>query len=381
MLSSDATRIALAGAHLAKDAAGKLDRSAKAKPPEPFVEVIEVATGRSLAVFKDGAAYDNLALSPNGDFLAAEDTARRGTFKVWHIPTKKAKELPLTTRILAGGVAFSPDNRSLYLLSPTGMKMAPLAGGAAKEMKFESPVVSANYCAANNLVAVGVSRSRYGKIEIQVYDAATHRPVKTLGMPRLPSVVQFTSDGKFLGAALAGGALGVWQTSDWMEVGSTLNAFGFDPAQIAVAPDGLTVAVRPKLLRGTMTELIDTKSGEKKTPLIARDVYYLPTGIIALANMEGPHYFDPTSAVALALPPAPAADPSQVADVASSPAAASQASDTSTAQPVNPAAAIDAAATAPRPSSPSYPGQPTYPTGPSYPGQPGSTPPAKEQRR
>ncbi len=314
VVSPDGKRIALAGAHIAKDAAGKIDKSPNAKPPELFLEVIEVATGRSLAVFKDGAAYDNLAISPNGDFLAAEDAARRGTFKVWHIPTKKSKDLPLATRVLSGGVAFAHDNRSLILVSPTAVKTAPLAGGTAKEMKFESPAVSANYCAANNLLAVGISRSRYGKIEIQVYDLATQKEVKSWAMPRLPSALQFTSDGKFLGAALAGGALAVWQSSDWTEVGSTLNAFNFEPAQIAVAPDGLTVAVRPKSLRGTMTELVDIKSGEKKTSLIARDVYYLPTGIVALSGVEGPHYFDPTSSVALALPPAPAADPSQVAD-------------------------------------------------------------------
>jgi hypothetical protein len=222
--------------------------------------------------------------------------------------------LPLATRVLAGGVAFSPDNRSLYLLTPAGMKMAPLAGGVPKEMKFDSPVVSANYCPANNLVAVGVSRSRYGKIELQVYDVATQKQVKNFTMPRLPAVVQFTSDGKFLGAALAGGAIGVWETGEWTEVGSAFNTFTFEPAQIALAPDGATMAIRPKALRGVTTELIDSKTGDKKTPLIARDVYYLPTGIIALAGPEGPHYFDPAGAVALALPPAPAADPNQAAN-------------------------------------------------------------------
>jgi hypothetical protein len=342
VVSPDGKRIALVGAHVAKDAAGKADRSAKAKPPEPFLEVIDVATGRSLAVFKDGATYDNLAISPNGDFVAAEDVARRGTFKVWHIPTKKSKELQLATRVLAAGVAFSPDNRSLYLLTPAGMKMAPLAGGAPKEMKFDSPVVSANYCPANNLVAVGVSRSRYGKIELQVYDVATQKQVKNFTMPRLTAVVQFTSDGKYLGAALAGGAIGVWETGEWTEVGSAFNTFTFEPAQIAVAPDGATMAVRPKTLRGATTELIDSKSGEKKTPLIARDVYYLPTGIIALSNDEGPHYFDPAGAVALALPPAPVADPSQVADA---PAASTQPYNLATGQLPN-AAAADAARSA-----------------------------------
>jgi hypothetical protein len=314
-ISPDGTRLALSGeqkpaVETARPPAGKANTAAKGKAPKNNVlEVIDVRTGKPIVSFHPPSLFENLALSPDNQFLAAESADRPNVVYVLHLPTKKSKEFkPPIRKIVPGGLTFSRDGRSIVVAATDRALTIGLGDGATKEVKYEYVSPSAAYCAATNLVATGVSRSRRGKPEVHIYDLAQGKQIKQLDVPSAPLRVQFSNDGQWLAAVIAGGTVGVWQTSDWNLSSSANNKIGYDPGQLAVSADGGQVAVRPRSGAREETKIISVQSGETVQSLKTHEVYYMPNGLLAVASDNGPFYLDVAAGTLAELPPAGADD-------------------------------------------------------------------------
>jgi WD40 repeat protein len=310
-VSPDGTRLALSGRHLVKDAAAndKAPKSKAAGSGKPavtahVVEVIDVASGRAVVAFKPPTFFENLALSPNNAFLAAESTDRTGVVNVLHLPTRKSKEFQTNLRrIVPGGIVFSSDNRSINVLGADRMLTIALASGDTKELKYEFTTPAVSYNAATNMLAAGVSRSSRGKPEVQIFDVAAGKETKQLAVPTAPIRLAFSTDGSRLVAVVAGGILRAWQTSDWTEVESATTKIAIDAGQLAVSPDGNRVAVLPRVPARADSKVIDLSTGDVVETLRALDAFFLPSGVLAVASAKGPFYLDLATSTLAELPP------------------------------------------------------------------------------
>jgi hypothetical protein len=304
VLSPDGSRMALSGRHMEKEASANRDAPAKTKRDSSgkpilianVLEVVDVASGRSVVSFKPPMLFDNLALSPDNQFLAVETSQRAGIVNVLHLASRKSKELKTgQRRIPPGGIVFSSDSRSVNIVLPDRLLTIAIGSGETKEFKFESASPAVSFSPATNMVAVGVSRSRRGRPEVQIYDVAQGKPLEELAVPTGPNRVEFSTDGRYLAATIAGGVVRLWQTSDWTSVGSVAGQFAFDPGQLAVSPDGQLVAVRS---RGTGTQamqVINITGGDTVQSISTRDMAFLPSGLLAVADVTGPFYLNTSS--------------------------------------------------------------------------------------
>jgi hypothetical protein len=312
VVSPDGTKLALSGAHRSKESAAAKGPPAKSKGAASgkpaalanVLEVIDVATGRPRIAFKPPALFENLALSPDNNFLAAESTDRPGVVNVLHLPTKKSKEFKTNLRrILPGGIVFARDGRSINVVGADRLLTIALASGDTKELKYEVTTPAASYSAATNMLAAGVSRSSRGKPEVQIFDVAAGKEIEQLAVPTAPIRLQFSADGKSLVAVVAGGVLRAWQTSDWTEIESTTTKIGIDPGQLAVSPDGTRVAVLPRTPGRMDSKVIDISTGDVVQTVRALDAYFLPSGVLAVASVNGPFYLDMSTGNLAELPP------------------------------------------------------------------------------
>lgn len=310
VLSPDGTRLVLSGKHELKDKAGKAAGSF------PFLEMIDVATRSQVALVKETAVYEVMAVSPENAFLAAEDPAARGSVKVWHLKSGKVKAIKTgMQRVLPGGLAFSIDSKSVHALGPDRMMTLPLAGGAPKEVKYESQSVSAAYSPITEVLAVGLSRSKRGKSEVLLYNAGTGEQIKQLTVPGSPMALSFSSDGNYLGVAVAGGTLGVWKAEDWKPLGSVRAAARFDVGQLAVSPNGSVVAARAKGSAKDKAVIVNVSggggggggggSGNGHVRVATTDIAFVTPEILAIADKHGPDYVSAATGEATKPPAAP----------------------------------------------------------------------------
>ena len=310
-VSPDGTKLALSGRHLAKQAdengqAKKTKAAGSGKPAVTahVVEVIDVATGRAVVAFKPPTLFENLALSPNNAFLAAESADRTGVVNVLHLPTRKSKEFKTNLRrIVPGGIVFSSDNRSINVLGADRMLTIALATGDIKEIKYEVTTPAVSYNPATNQLAAGVSRSSRGKPEVQIFDVAAGKEIKQLAVPTAPIRLGFSADGSRLVAIVAGGVLRAWQTSDWTEVESATTKIAIDAGHLAVSPDGNRVAVLPRTPARADSKIIDLGTGDVVETVRTLDAFFLPSGVLAVASAKGPFYLDLATSVLAELPP------------------------------------------------------------------------------
>ncbi len=310
-VSPDGTRLALSGQHRTKEQAGakrppdktKTAAGDKSASQSHVLEVIDVSTGRSVVAFKPPTLFENLALSPDNRFLAAESTDRPGVISVLHLPTRQSKEFNTgLRRILPSGIAFSKDGRSINVLGADRLLTIALASGETKDLKYEVTTPAASFNAATNMLAAGVSRSSRGKPEVQIFDVAAGKEVKQLAVPTAPVRLQFSADGQWLVAVVAGGVLRAWQSSDWTEVEAETTKIGIDPGQLTVSPDGSQVAVLPRIPARMDSKVINISSGELLQSVRAIDAFFLPTGILAVASAKGPFYLDVSAGNVTELP-------------------------------------------------------------------------------
>ena len=154
------------------------DASGKPIVTANVLEVVYVASGRSIVTFKPPMLFENLALSPDNQFLAAEALDRAGVVNVLHLPTKKSKVLKTELRrIPPGGIVFSRDSRSINIVAPDRLLTIALANGETKELKYEIASPAVSYSAATNMLAVA-SAAPARKPEIQLYDVAQGKQTK-----------------------------------------------------------------------------------------------------------------------------------------------------------------------------------------------------------
>ena len=261
---------------------------------ENVLEVIEAATGQQIAIFKPPVVFDNLAISPDNQFLAAELPNRPGVVYALHLPTRKSKELKTDLRrIVPGGMVFSKDSRSIHLVAPDRLKTVALGNGESKDLKYEIPSPIAVYSAETNLLAVGVVRSKQGRPEVQIYDVAEGKQTEQLAVPSAPTYLGFSPDGGFLAATVVGGSIRAWQTSDWTVTATVAARFRYVPGQLAVSAEAQHVAVRPPRGAGRdEMRVIDLDSGETVQSIDTRDVFFMPSGTLAIANNAGPFYME-----------------------------------------------------------------------------------------
>jgi WD40 repeat protein len=296
--------MALSGRHMEKeasaggDAPAKMKRDSSGKPIvlANILEVVDVASGRSVVSFKPPMLFDNLALSPDNQFLAAETSQRAGIVNVLHLASRKSKELKTgQRRIPPGGIVFSSDSRSINIVLPDRLLTIAIGSGEIKEFKYESASPAVSFSPTTNMLAVGVSRSRRGRPEIQIYDVAQGKPLEELAVPAGPNRVEFSTDGKYLAATIAGGVVRLWQASDWTSVGSVAGQFAFDPGQLAVSPDGQLVAVRSRGTGNQEMKVINITGGDTVQSISTREMFFLPTGLLAVADVTGPFYLNTSS--------------------------------------------------------------------------------------
>jgi WD40 repeat protein len=310
VMSPDGSRMALSGRQVEKEAAvgdapARIKRDASGKPMvlANVLEVVDVASGRSVVTFKPPVLFDNLALSPDNQFLAAETSQQAGVVNVLHLASRKSKQLKTgLRRIPPGGIVFSSDSRSINVLLPDRLLTIAIGSGQTKEFKFETASPAVSYSPATNMVAVGVSRSKRGRPEIQLYDVAQGKPIEELALPSGPNCVEFSIDGRFLAATIAGGVVRLWQTSDWTSVGSVAGQFAFDPGQLAVSPNGQLVAVRPRGTGRQEMKVINVTGGDTVSSIRTREMFFLPSGLLAVADVTGPFYLNTNSGSVTELP-------------------------------------------------------------------------------
>jgi WD40 repeat protein len=280
------------------DAPAKVKRDASGKQLviANVLEVVDVASGRSVVAFKPPVLFDNLALSPDNQFLATETSQQAGVVNVLHLASRKSKQLKTgLRRIPPGGIVFGSDSRSVNIVLPDRLLTIPLAGGETKEFKYEAASPAVSYSPATNMVAVGVSRTRRGRPEVQVYDVAAGKSIEDLAVPSGPNCVEFSADGRYLAATIAGGVVRLWQTSDWTSVGSVAGQFAFDPGQLAASPDGQLVAVRPRGTGNQEMKVINITSGDTVQSIRTREMFFLPSGLLAVADATGPFFLNTAS--------------------------------------------------------------------------------------
>jgi hypothetical protein len=301
----------LSGHHGAVEPSGAKGQPAKSKTASGkavsqscVLELIDVPTGRTTVAFKPPGLFENLALSPDNRFLAAESADRLGVVNVLHLPTRQSKEFKTNLRrILPAGIVFSKDGRSINVLGHDRLLNIALATGETKEIKYEVTTPAASFNAATNRLAAGVSRSSRGKPEVQVFDVGAGKEIEQLAVPTAPLRVQFSDDGQRLVAVVAGGVLRAWQTSDWTEIDTETVKIGIDPGQITVSPDGSQVAVLPRVPARMDSKVLNISSGELLQSVRALDASFLPSGVLAVASSKGPFYLDVTAGNVTELPP------------------------------------------------------------------------------
>jgi WD40 repeat protein/tetratricopeptide (TPR) repeat protein len=244
------------------------------------VKVVDPATGRESQVLRGHSALvSSLGFSGDGKLLASSAWDRPGTpaeLKLWDVETGKALRGWPGPVLPVRCLAFSPDDRLLVAAAqePEQVESIPVLDPKAlkarrwdrKFYKSELSVVRGwDTATGEELFRLRASRGMIAALGfspdgkylaaadeaqalVQVWEAATRRPVVELQAPTRPTGLAFNPDGSRLAVVGMEPLVKLWDSASWEEVG-TLAGFteprpsdiSFN-ARIAFSPDGKHLA-------------------------------------------------------------------------------------------------------------------------------------------
>jgi WD40 repeat protein/serine/threonine protein kinase len=195
-------------------------------------------TGKELFAFHDSQGLRSIAISPDGQRLAAGGEQ----IKVWDVRT--GQELHRLTRFnkIAYRVAFCPDSR--HLVSAHFDKVVRVWDTATGELVRPIP--------AHAFTIWALTISPNGKFivtgsaddALKVWEMETGNAIVTLQPPHpvRPSCVAFRPDGQLMASASADGTIKFWDTHAWNQQGDDLRDPNGGVESLAFSPDGRLLA-------------------------------------------------------------------------------------------------------------------------------------------
>jgi WD40 repeat protein/serine/threonine protein kinase len=182
------------------------------------VKLWDSRTGKHVRTFPDSQGFWTVAISPNGQRLAAgsgHEGGKRNDVKVWDADTGQEFCTLRGFSNVVKRVAFKSDSR--HLVSAHWDRTVRIWDTALRQEVFRIP-------AANAFAIYGLALSPDGKSavtasadEVKVWDATMGLLIKTLPGPHAghPTCVAFRPDGKLLASASGDGTIKLWETQTW----------------------------------------------------------------------------------------------------------------------------------------------------------------------
>jgi len=219
--------------------------------------LIDVATGQSRMVAKNRGIGSIDAVSRDGKYAIINRLVNRGDNNLYLVSLADGRETLLTTHDGPGqfeGISFSPDGRSIYLVSNKDRDLTTLARVQLNQNGEAGPI---EVLAARNDGELGSAVMNEqgtsialvwniaGRSELTFYDSATG---KTVPGPKLPSEIvgglDFSNDGRRLAMVISGASspADIW----------VLDISSKQFTQLTQSPHAgidLSMLVRPELVR------------------------------------------------------------------------------------------------------------------------------------
>ena len=219
--------------------------------------LIDVATGQSRMVAKNRGIGSIDAVSRDGKYAIINRLVNRGDNNLYLVSLADGRETLLTTHDGPGqfdGISFSPDGRSIYLVSNKDRDLTTLARVKLNQNGEAGPI---EVLAARNDGELGSAVMNEqgtsialvwniaGRSELTFYDSATG---KTVPGPKLPSEIvgglDFSNDGRRLAMVISGASspADIW----------VLDTSSKQATQLTQSPHAgidLSMLVRPELVR------------------------------------------------------------------------------------------------------------------------------------
>lgn len=160
----------------------------------------ETSTGRELGILPQSVRQGpaSLTFSPDGKTIASIDNNSESII-LWDITTRE-KSREFEGKVGGGPVAFSPDNKMIALYSKTSVKLWSLESG--KEIKTLPNIFSLGIKTnlafspdSKTLALVNIDNEDY---ELQLWNIAIGKKVRTFPMNDTSSLITFSPDGKTL---------------------------------------------------------------------------------------------------------------------------------------------------------------------------------------
>jgi WD40 repeat protein/serine/threonine protein kinase/tetratricopeptide (TPR) repeat protein len=204
------------------------------------LRVWNAETGQEvLALGGHAASIWDVAFSPDGEWLASAGGDDRAV-KVWNVGSPEVATLCESTRVVAHGVAFSPDSKQLVSASADGtVKVWDVAAGQVilTLRGHTDRVQSVAFSPDGRWLA---SASWDGTVKL--WDVAWGREILSLkGHTKVVWAVAFSPDGKRLASASWDGTVKVWDAVSGQEI-STLRGHSGGVMSVAFSPDGQRLA-------------------------------------------------------------------------------------------------------------------------------------------
>lgn len=226
------------------------------------IEVWDVRERRLRMRLTDDVAFKALSaldISPDDRRLAV-CTTERG-LEIWDIAEKRKLSLPREENLdpnacSDGGLAFSPDGRTLALATEsevrrwdlqTGEELGPLSTGATDTLRFSA---DGEFLATSSVGQIQLWRLSASYAPVYRYPLVNERP-DDLELDLAAGSLRYRdSDGLSVRSLRLGSSV----TARWRRQGPLVEA--------ELAPDGRTLAVRPGTTEGSRIQLLDPRDGQ-----------------------------------------------------------------------------------------------------------------------
>ena len=193
------------------------------------------------------AGHPPASFSAEGGLLATSNG--HGTVRVWDVTTRRPVGSPIASYHIATGLALSPDGKILAVAgsgvqlwqTATGQRLGTTLPSAGKG-RYRSVAFSPDGALLATLGADGAARIWNVATQQQVGPAMTvDRPGAAGGVGGVGGTVAFSSNGKTLATAGAGGQIRLWSAATGQRLGTPMAA-GPGVTTVTFSPDGVTLA-------------------------------------------------------------------------------------------------------------------------------------------
>jgi len=213
--------------------------SIQAKTAESSVTLWDTTSWQEARQIKaqDGGVVGGVAFSPDGKTLTF--SAGKGGLSFWEIATGaqvRALEGP-AGRVYS--VAFSPDGQTLVSGSTDGLSLWDTVSGAALKSTSAYGEGLTDIALSSNGISL-VTASKNG--EVVLWDASTRQRTRAFNSAeQTPKCVAVSPNGRLISSGFEDGSIRIWDAESGAEI-RTLNGHTSDVVDIAFSPDNTLLA-------------------------------------------------------------------------------------------------------------------------------------------